>query len=532
VSAELERRAVAAEKTVDVLKRKVVALYNGDTSAMHRQVEAAKLREAENKKKRELAEIRAGELARYSQTLEVEVARRTAAIKTILDHVTFGFLVVGRDLVVKDETTRSCVGLFETSDVEGRRLGELLQLDKRREEQFLLSCDQVFEDLLPEEVSLGQLPQKFELAGGKMLRAEGSVIRDAEGGVAGVLFTISDITALEEATRESHTNRTLVGILRQKESFRSFLIEVRQQLAAARAALGDQALVRRVVHTIKGNSASYGLGDVVDLAQRIEDRREIDAGALDELTDGVRRFLAKNRGVLEIDFDELGEQSFELTSDQLSQFRGIVAKMGGGTPELRDWTARVLAKPARQLLGPITDFGARLAERLGKKLDFDLEGGDAVVDVETMRPVLASIAHLVRNAIDHGLEPPHLRGAKAAEGRLRVRISDPHGTYRVEVEDDGRGIDLARVTERAIERGFATREAIAGMSDGGLSLIFVDGLSTASEVTSVSGRGIGMSAVRSAVDRALGTIAIESKRGEGTKVIVDIPKPGTAGGAP
>jgi len=94
MSTDFERRAVAAEKTVDVLKIKVVELYNGDTSAMHRQVEAAKHREAENKKKRELAEIRAGELAKYSQTLEAEVARRTEAIKTILDNVTFGFLVV------------------------------------------------------------------------------------------------------------------------------------------------------------------------------------------------------------------------------------------------------------------------------------------------------------------------------------------------------------------------------------------------------------------------------------------------------
>ena len=528
MSAELERRATAAEKTVEVLKKKVVELYNGDSGAMHRQVEAAKRREAENKKKRELAEVRAGELARYSQTLEAEVARRTEAIKTILDNVTFGFLVVNRELVVQPETTRSCVGLFGAAQIEGRRLSDLLQLDARRSEHLALSCDQVFEDLLPEEVSLGQMPQKFELAGQKILRAEGSAIRDAGGGVRAMLFTISDITALEEATRESNNNRTLVGILRQKESFQSFLVETQYHLRSARAGVTDQPLVRRVVHTVKGNSASYGLVDVVDLTHAIEEKPEIGAADIDAIADCLRAFLKKNRGVLEIDYDKVAEQGFQVTADQMSQFRGIVAKMGGGTPELRHWTARVLAKPAMHLLGPIEDFTNRLAERLGKRVDFAIEGGDTIVDVDTMRPVLMSLSHLIRNAVDHGVELPHARGSKPEAGRVRLRVREDGRAYFVEVEDDGAGIDLPRVAERAVERGFATREVIDKMPDKGLSLIFVDGLSTAEHTTNISGRGIGMSAVKSAVDGVLGTMEIRTEPAKGTRFTLTIPKPDIA----
>ena len=530
MSAELERRASAAEKTVEVLKKKVVELYNGDTSSMHRQVEAAKRREAENKKKRELAEVRATELAKYSQTLEAEVARRTEAIKTILDNVTFGFLVVNRELVVQPETTRSCVALFGESVIEGRRLTELLKLGAREAEHLVLSCDQVFEDLLPEEVSLAQMPQKFPLPGERILRAEGSAIRDKDGAVRAMLFTISDITALEEATRESNNNRTLVGILRQKESFQAFLVETQLHLKSARGAIGDQPLARRVVHTVKGNCASYGLVDLVELTHAIEEKPAIEVSDIDAISDALRLFLARNRGVLEIDYDKVGDQGFQVTADQMSQFRGIVAKMGGGTPELRHWTARVLAKPALHLLGPIEDFTSRLAERLGKTVDFAIEGGDTIVDVETMRPVLMSLSHLIRNAVDHGIEAPHARAAKPSAGRVRLRVREDARSYHVEVEDDGAGIDLPRVAERAVERGFATREVIEKMPDRGLSLIFVDGLSTAETTTNISGRGIGMSAVKSAVDGALGKMEIRTQPGKGTLFVLTVPKPDFAVG--
>ena len=110
--------ALAAERTVEVLKTKVYDLYNGDTSALQRQLEKARKRDENNRRKRELVEVRAAELKRYSEGLEAEVARRTEAIKTILDHVTFGFLVVDRALVVQPECTKSCGRLFDASRIE------------------------------------------------------------------------------------------------------------------------------------------------------------------------------------------------------------------------------------------------------------------------------------------------------------------------------------------------------------------------------------------------------------------------------
>jgi two-component system chemotaxis sensor kinase CheA len=527
MSEDPQRRAEAAEKTVEVLKRKVLELYNGERSAIQRQLDAARRREEDNRRKRELAEVRAGELARYNQTLEAEVARRTEAIKTILDNVTFGFLVVGRDLLVQPETTRSCVGLFGTSQVEGRPLAELLGLPPRRREEFALAADQVFEDILPPEVSLGQMQQKFPMPDGRILRAEGSVIRGQDHGVRAMLFTLSDITALEEATRESNNNRTLVGILKQREAFLAFLVETQHQLKAARLALGrgDHALVARVVHTIKGNSASYGLTDLVEQIHAIEEAGAPTGVDLDTIERGLRAFLDRNRGILEIDYDRVDAHSFEVTGEQIAQLRGIAAGVQGAASEqLRRWSARVLSRPASQLLGPVDDFTARLAERLGKEIDFHLSGADTVVDVEAMRPVLMSVTHLIRNAVDHGIEPPGDRSGKPPRGQVRVEVDDVAGSYLLSVHDDGRGIDLPTLRRRALEQKLLTPEQIEALPDP-LALIFIDGLSSAAVTTHISGRGIGMSAVKAAVDAAAGTLRIETAPGQGTSFHITIPKP-------
>ncbi len=529
---DIERRALAAEKTVEVLKRKVLELYNDDQSSVVRQLRAATKRSEESRRKREIAEVRAGALARYSETLEAEVAPHREAIKTILDHVTFGFLVVGRDLVVLPETTRSCVRLFGRSDIEGQPLPALLALSSQCEQQFVLGADQVFEDVLPEEVSLAQMPQTFSLPDGRIVRAEGSVIRSADGEVRALLFTISDISALVEATRESQTNRMLVGILKQKEAFSAFLLEAQEQVRAARVALGDgdQVFVRRVVHTIKGNAASYGMTEIVELIHHIEEAAEVGTGQIDAIVEGLRGFLRRHYNVIEIDYERAGAQAYAVTLEQISQVRGILDEIRGVDGTARDrlhrWTAGVLARPAGQLIGPMPEFVERLAERLGKRVELVLQGEETIVDVETMRPVLMSLSHLLRNSIDHGIEAPSARGPKGPKGHLSVRFEDLGDAYGLEVEDDGRGIDLPKLRAGAVARGLATEAQIARRSDGGVGLIFLDGLSTALETTYISGRGVGMSAVKSAVEGVGGTLAVSTTMGLGTTFTMRVPKRG------
>ena len=144
------------------------------------------------------------------------MARRTEAIKTIVDNVTFGFLVVNRELIVQPECTKSCMRLFGTSKVEGANLCDLLGLADRARLSFVLGIDQVFEDVLPTEASIAQMRRKFPMKDERVLQIDAGAVRNHAGEMTSLLLTISDITALEAATRESNNNRTLVSILKQR----------------------------------------------------------------------------------------------------------------------------------------------------------------------------------------------------------------------------------------------------------------------------------------------------------------------------
>jgi two-component system chemotaxis sensor kinase CheA len=133
---------------------------------------------------------------------------------------------------------------------------------------------------------------------------------------------------------------------------------------------------------------------------------------------------------------------------------------------------------------------------------------------------------VIRNALDHGVESAEARAAagKPPSATILLRASRVGDRVQVEVRDDGRGVDLTRVREAALARGLVTADALAGMSDEAvMDLIFTPGFSTASEVTSLSGRGVGMDAVRSAVERLGGGVAIESAPGVGTTVRLVMP---------
>lgn len=520
-----EDRAKAAERTVDVLKAKVVAQYNGEGTAIARQLERARARDEENRRRRAVMEAKASELEKYSASLEQEVAKRTRDLKVILDNVTFGFLVIDRDLIVQDGYTASCSALLGRGGLAGVHVLDALGVESKRErDQYLLCADQVFEDLLPEELLLDQLPKRFEV-GKRVLRVEGRTIRDDDNAVTGLLMTISDISALEAAERQSRMNKTLLIILKQREAFRHFIADTKAQLALAHESLDDQAYVRRVVHTIKGNSASYGLETIATKIHAIEDGPAISHGALDAIADSFRRFLDEHDEVLEIDFDETDEDVFQISSARMEELRAMI-EAGTSPSELKRWTAEVYLKPASVLLGPFPLFVQKLSERLGKSIEFENHGFDVLVDAGTLQPIFQTLTHLVRNAVDHGIEPDGARGAKPKRGQLELSVRDEPEQWVLEMRDDGRGIDTDVLAVRAVAKGTHTQSDVDAMShEQRLQLVFIDGVSSAERTTDISGRGVGMGAVRSEVERAEGSIDVSSERGKGTVFTIRVPKP-------
>jgi len=167
-----------------------------------------------------------------------------------------------------------------------------------------------------------------------------------------------------------------------------------------------------------------------------------------------------------------------------------------------------------------------LGQEQGKDAELLIEGGETPADKRILEEIKDPLMHLLRNAVDHGIEPPQTRerSGKARTGRLRISASQTASNVTIEVSDDGRGLDEDAIGRAAIKRGLASEEALAAMTSAQRqSLIFASGLSTAPFVTDVSGRGVGLDVVRANVERLKGSVQVRSAPGKGTAFTILLP---------
>jgi two-component system chemotaxis sensor kinase CheA len=167
-----------------------------------------------------------------------------------------------------------------------------------------------------------------------------------------------------------------------------------------------------------------------------------------------------------------------------------------------------------------------LSDRLQKQVRLDVVGEETEADRGVVEQLFDPLVHLLRNSMDHGLETPaeRTRGGKAPEGRLVLKAAQVDDRVVIEVVDDGRGIDPARVKRKALEKGLRTAEELERLSEDEIvQLIFAPGFSTAEQVSDLSGRGVGMDVVRTMVAAAGGTITLVSQLGQGTHVTITLP---------
>lgn len=167
-----------------------------------------------------------------------------------------------------------------------------------------------------------------------------------------------------------------------------------------------------------------------------------------------------------------------------------------------------------------------LARTLGKEIDFRLEGKDIELDRGILEAVAEPVVHLLRNAVDHGLEPPTERtmAGKPRRGTVSLTVSRARDHIEIEVADDGRGMDPERLKQHAVERGLISPEhALPMPPHEAYQLICIPGFSTSAAVTDISGRGVGMDAVRSALNAVAGVLAIHSECGRGCRFVMRLP---------
>src|ERR1017187_5185524 len=167
-----------------------------------------------------------------------------------------------------------------------------------------------------------------------------------------------------------------------------------------------------------------------------------------------------------------------------------------------------------------------LATGCGKQIRLEMEGKETELDKTLIESIKDPLTHVVRNSVDHGIEPPEKRLAagKPAEGRLFLPAFHEGGQVNIEISDDGAGIDIERVKQKALNKSLITLDQASRMNDRELmNLIFLPGLSTAEKVTNVSGRGVGMDVVKTNIEKIGGTVDVHSRPGHGTTLKIKIP---------
>ena len=237
---------------------------------------------------------------------------------------------------------------------------------------------------------------------------------------------------------------------------------------------------------------------------------------IDQLMNGVSDMvLARN---------EMSRKLRERTGDP--ELDNVFERLSTCVADMRDVISKTRMQRIDRLFAAIPRMVRDLARDLGKRIDLILEGGDVEMDREMVEMVVDPLTHIVRNSIDHGIETPERRRAvgKPEAGVLRLEARQSGNQIVIAISDDGAGINTARLVEKAIAAGRLTPDAAARMSEADkLDLIFHAGLSTASQVTQVSGRGVGMDVVRANVERIGGVIALDNYPGQGLTITLRVP---------
>ena len=241
----------------------------------------------------------------------------------------------------------------------------------------------------------------------------------------------------------------------------------------------------------------------------------VGVGLLDKLMDLVGELVLTRNQILQFN-TEREDAALNATSQRLNLI----------TTELQEGVMKTRMQPIGMVWNKLPRVVRDMAVALGKQIRLEMDGAETELDRTIIEAIKDPLVHLVRNSCDHGIEPPEVRAraGKPAQGRLSLRAYHEGGQVNIEIGDDGAGIDVARVKQKAIEKGLLRPEQAEKLSDReALNLIFLPGFSTAQTVTNVSGRGVGMDVVKSNIEKIGGVVDMFSRPGEGATVKLKIP---------
>lgn len=499
-------------------------------------------------------------IAEQNASLERRVAERTAQltqktndINAMLQNMKLGVCTIIQDNRLHPEYSAYMQVLFGRNDIAGNALEKILffgsPLSADIQDQVKVALSSIIgEDAMMFDFNGHLLIHEMELVTEnglrKIVHMDWSPITSAEGVVDKVLLIIEDVTELRQLELEAHHQKEELDLIAQiikvaigkfNEFITSSLRYVSDSRTLIEAAPGysadSVAALFRNMHTIKGNARTYQFNFITEVAHEVEQHYDQmrkdpespwDRNALLQELDTVQ--TAIQRYVL-INEDKLGRKgragdllttrgSFVSTAelDELRELTHDIAQVSNIAPVmlLQNKIARLGHVPLSRLIDGALDSLSALAKELGKPTpNLQVEGGDIAFVTAFAEALKSSLIHIMRNSMDHGIETPAVRIAagKPEQGTLSFHIQRNAQHLEIQIRDDGRGLALHKLYQKALNVGlFAVNQKVAAQDIA--ELIFNSGLSTAEQITQVSGRGVGMDAVRSFLEEQGGRIEV------------------------
>ncbi|PRX27984.1 two-component system chemotaxis sensor kinase CheA [Orenia metallireducens] len=499
------------------------------------------------------------QLEGYSQNLEEKIAAKTVDIRNLLNNVGQGFLSFGKSLTINEEYSRECLNIFN-KEIGGMNIVELL-FKQEGQREFLRdilrtifsSQDQddikMYLPLLPEESKIADkyIDLNFKLIGENTKEAGSREMML-------VLTDISDKKELESKVEEERNNLKMAvnvvvnfnDFIELKNSYLDFFNSEVEEMVASGISIQD--LLSRIylqIHNFKGDFSQLGMNNTVNSLHcfegkllELKDKLYEESVEITELRRLIKEeeavgFLSQDLDILqELLGDYILEQNkkiiIEISKLKMIEKRVVELLAPKDSEKLLVELKRLRYKPFKEILKFYPDYMQELGGRLGKLIKpVKIVGGKELVDLEDYNELGKSLVHLFRNSIDHGIEEPEQRVAKGKSkyGEIICEIEMEEDKIIIKVSDDGKGINIAKIKEHALKEGLYSAKELNNLSQQEiLSIIFSEGLSTKKNVTELSGRGVGLAAVKEAVERLSGSIKIYTTLDKGTEFQLIVPR--------
>jgi len=480
---------------------------------------------------------------RVDITAHKKVEKLSQSLQDLLNNTDQGFLSFNEYFLCNANYSKECLNIFETDEIASKNIADLLfPVNKDDKQLFVDGISNILsqDDPLTKELLLSLLP-KEQVIGSKIINIKYKVINTFT-----VMLILTDITAqkeLEEKIEQQHKiQKMIVQVASNKDEFIKLKTDFEKFLNNLPA---DIIQIARDLHTFKG---MFSQKEMLYIVSAIHKAETIINENKEKLTNSKQiDFVLKKLDLLSILEKDLKIIKYSLGDNfldtaqlvniehiELEYIEDKLLNLLNNKPHYKDDLVEIMQDMVYlthdrlyDILYQYSSTVEKLAKKLNKKLNpLIIEGDKNILIPKNLKNFTNSLIHLFNNCIDHGIEEPDIRESnnKAINGTIKCSYEQISNILILKISDDGAGIDLSKIMQKAIEQGVYSEETCEHLSEEELlNLIFMDSFSTKDNTTIISGRGIGMNVIKDELDKINGKVTIENHINQGVTFVFTLP---------